>query len=57
MPMPVIYVRAAEYCLYSDDELNKSKFVCSSVCDYVMRQHLYVYADIYVISANQGLDR
>ena len=56
--MPVIYVRAADYCLYSDDELNKSKFVCSSVCDYeyVMR-HLYVYADIYVISANQGLDR
>ena len=56
MPMPVIYVRAADYCLYSDDELNKSKFVCSSVCDYVMR-HLNVYADIYVISANQGLDR
>ena len=56
MRMPVIYVRAADYRLYSDDELNKSKFVCSSVCDYVMR-HLYVYADIYVISANQGLDR
>ena len=45
--MPVIYVRAVDFGLYSNDELHKSKFVCSSVCDYVMRL-MYVYADIYV---------